>query len=165
METSPARARISFAHVPSVCVTEQGNVKEAAFHEQHASAGEHRASAGNVIHCAVPNSCGPIAQWQSGRLITVWSQVRTLLGPPFADSITTDERDTGGARLLGLPRRRALGRYKPCSFTTAPKSTSPPAMAAMAPFISAARSSFRWAARMAATAAVGAVSTWKWTLA
>ncbi len=25
---------------------------------------------------------GPVAQWQSGRLITVWSQVRILPGPP-----------------------------------------------------------------------------------
>src|SRR5258708_26930421 len=116
MARSPARARISFAHVPSVCVTERGNVKEAAFHEQRTSAGEHRASAGNVIHCAVPNSCGPIAQWQSGRLITVWSQVRTLLGPPFADSITTDERDTGGARPLGPPPPPAVRRGKPCRF-------------------------------------------------
>src|SRR5258706_8924644 len=165
METSPRRGRIFFARAPSVCATERANVKEAAFHEQRTAEGEQRAAAGHVIHYAVPDSCGPIAQWQSGRLITVWSQVRTLLGPPFAESITTDERDTGGARLLRLPRRRVSGRYKPCSFTTAPKSTSSPAMAAMAPFISAARSSFRWAARMAATAAVGAVSTWKWTLA
>ena len=27
---------------------------------------------------------GPVAQWQSGRLITGWSQVRTLAGPPFS---------------------------------------------------------------------------------
>ncbi len=26
---------------------------------------------------------GPVAQWQSGRLITAWSQVRTLAGPPL----------------------------------------------------------------------------------
>ncbi|GIW59381.1 MAG: hypothetical protein KatS3mg087_0447 [Patescibacteria group bacterium] len=26
--------------------------------------------------------CGPVAQWQSGRLITAWSQVRILPGPP-----------------------------------------------------------------------------------
>src|SRR5258708_33417583 len=103
METSPTRARIFFARAPSVCATERANVKEAAFHEQRTAEGEQRAAAGHVLHYAVPNSCGPIAQWQSGRLITVWSQVRTLLGPPFAESITTDERDTGGARLPGSP--------------------------------------------------------------
>src|SRR5258706_4785468 len=134
METSPTRARIFFARAPSVCATERANVKEAAFHEQRTAEGEQRAAAGHVIHYAVPDSCGPIAQWQSGRLITVWSQVRTLLGPPFAESITTDERDTGGARLPRLPRRPVSGRGKPFRFSTRPKTTSSPAISANGPF-------------------------------
>src|SRR5258708_39668453 len=111
MEASRTRARMSVARDPSVCATERGNVKEAAFHEQRTAEGEQRAAAGHVIHYAVPDSCGPIAQWQSGRLITVWSQVRTLRGPPFAESITTDGRDTAGWARLRLPPRRLVGRW------------------------------------------------------
>src|SRR5258707_13165383 len=143
METSPTRARIFFARAPSVCATERANVKEAAFHEQRTAEGEQRAAAGHVIHYAVPDSCGPIAQWQSGRLITVWSQVRTLLGPPFAESITTDERDTGGGGRPNLPPPPASGGGKTFRFTTAAKSTPPPAIGAKAPVLFPAQNFFR----------------------
>ena len=38
-----------------------------------------------AIRTYLPPERGPIAQRQSGRLITVWSQVRILLGPPGYD--------------------------------------------------------------------------------
>jgi hypothetical protein len=33
------------------------------------------------VRVLAPEPAGPLAQWQSGRLITGWSQVRILQGP------------------------------------------------------------------------------------
>src|SRR5579859_7163648 len=62
----------------------------------------HDGAGGHVIHwCAY----GPIAQWQSSRLITGSSQVRTLLGPPC---VTYGCSSSQRSSLVGVTRHRLL---------------------------------------------------------
>src|SRR5215469_8016267 len=95
---------------------------------------------------------GPIAQRQSGRLITGWSQVRILLGPPHI-------RGVAWLRPFCL-----VGEENSWISLIAPGSSSRRATAAMALPIFAAKNSRPLAGQMAATAGAAAASISKPTL-